>query len=64
MSGADTVFVTPRSAVARMRRQRSVLVEALARLLAEFALGVTGDEVLIQRVLHGSMDPDLHVDDE
>ncbi|HEX5053751.1 MAG TPA: type II toxin-antitoxin system RelE/ParE family toxin [Planctomycetota bacterium] len=25
---------------------------------------VTVDEVLIQRVLHGSMDPDLHLDDE
>lgn len=25
---------------------------------------VTTDEVLIQRVLHGSMDPDLHMDDE
>lgn len=25
---------------------------------------VTVDQVLIQRVLHGSMDPDLHLDDE
>ena len=25
---------------------------------------VAADEVLIQRVLHGSMDPSLHVDDE
>ncbi len=25
---------------------------------------VTADEVLIQRVLHGSMEPDLHVDEE
>lgn len=25
---------------------------------------VTADEVRIQRVLHGSMDPDLHMDDE
>lgn len=25
---------------------------------------VTADVVLIQRVLHGSMDPDLHLDDE
>ena len=24
----------------------------------------TDDEVLIQRVLHGSMEPDLHLDDE
>lgn len=25
---------------------------------------VTADEVLIQRVLHGGMDPDLHMEDE
>jgi toxin ParE1/3/4 len=25
---------------------------------------VTADTVLIQRVLHGSMDPDLHMDDD
>ena len=24
----------------------------------------TADEVLVQRVLHGSMDPDLHLDEE
>jgi plasmid stabilization system protein ParE len=25
---------------------------------------VTADQVLVQRVLHGSMDPDLHLDDD
>jgi len=34
----------------------------IRRLVAFYTF--TADEVLIQRVLHGSMDPDLHLDDD
>ncbi len=50
----------------RVRRREEVRVGYWSLLVRRHVAfyTVTVDQVLIQRVLHGSMDPDLHMDDE